>query len=131
MSRMTINQLLTRSRASLDRFTPEEAHTATKNGAILIDTRCAEVLEQDGEIPGAFHVPLSVLYWRLDPASRSRDIRLADPNALVVLLCDHGYSSSLAAVTLRQLGFEHATDVIGEFQAWRDSGLPVMEASPL
>ena len=96
-------------------------------GAILVDTRCREQLEADGVIPGAIHVPLSVLYWRADPASGHDDPRLsaAHPDRRVILVCAHGYSSSIAAATLRQLGFRRATDVIGGFERWKADGLPV------
>ena len=70
-------------------------------------------------------MPLSVLYWRLDPASGHDDPRLSDPARQVILVCAHGYSSSLAAATLRELGFARATDVIGGFEAWAAAGLPV------
>jgi rhodanese-related sulfurtransferase len=76
-------------------------------------------------IPGAVHVPLSVLYWRLDPASGYEDPALADPDRRVILVCAHGYSSSLAAATLRQIGFSSATDVVGGFEAWKAAGLPI------
>ena len=91
----------------------------------MIDTRCAELRRDEGVIPGAIHVPLSVLYWRLDPASGHEDPALADPGRRVILVCAHGYSSSIAAATLRELGFARATDVIGGFEAWRAAELPV------
>ncbi|CAN5610305.1 hypothetical protein BH20CHL6_BH20CHL6_10650 [soil metagenome] len=94
-------------------------------GALLIDTRCQDDRIATGVIPGSVHVPLSVLPWRADPSSDHRDERLADLDASIVLLCAHGYSSSLAAMTLRQLGFRHATDVVGGFEAWASAGLPV------
>lgn len=130
--RTTIVDLLASARAGLRRLTPIEALEAQRAGATLIDTRCAEQRHADGAIPGAIPIPLSVLYWRLDPASLSREPSLADPGAQVVLLCAHGYSSSLAAATLRVLGFELATDIDGGFEAWAAAGLPVTrgDASP-
>ena len=124
--RTTIVELLATARASLDRLTPTAALEAQQAGAILIDTRCAEQRSADGDVPGAIPIPLSVLYWRLDPASPSREPSLADPSARVILLCAHGYSSSLAAATLRGLGFASATDVDGGFEAWAAAGLPVI-----
>lgn len=95
-------------------------------GALLIDTRCAELRARDGYIAGSVHVPLSVLFWRLDPASGHDDPRLSDAvERRVILMCDHGFSSSLAAATLHDLGFENATDIDGGFQAWAATGLPV------
>ena len=73
-------------------------------------------------------MPWSVLYWRLDPASGADDPRLSDPAAWIILLCAHGYSSSLAAAALRELGFDRATDVVGGFEAWAAAGLPVESA---
>jgi rhodanese-related sulfurtransferase len=127
-TRRTIDDLLATSRAGLDRLLPVEAATAMRSGALLVDTRCAELRHADGIVPGSVHVPLSVLYWRLDPASGYDDPALSDLDRQVVLLCAHGYSSSLAAATLRELGFLRATDVIGGFEAWRDAGLPVEPA---
>jgi len=124
--RRTITDLLETARTQLDRLEPKAAHQAMLAGeALLIDTRCTEQLRDGGQIPGAIHVPLSVLYWRLDPASGHDDRRLSDPTRQVVLVCAHGYSSSLAAATLRQIGFDRATDIVGGFEAWVAAGLPV------
>lgn len=97
-----------------------------EGGALLIDTRCAELRRRDGSIPGSVHVPLSVLFWRLDPSSGHDDPALSQaPDRQVILMCDHGFSSSLAAATLRELGFTNATDMDGGFQAWAVAGLPI------
>ncbi len=98
-------------------------------GALLVDTRCAELRAESGVIPGSVHVALSVLFWRFDPASAYRDPAFADPDRQIILLCAHGFSSTLAAATLLDLGFAHVTDVVGRFDAWRAAGLPV-EAGP-
>ena len=128
--RRTIAELLETARTQLDRLEPEAAYQAMlSDEALLIDTRCAEQLRDGGQIPGAIHVPLSVLYWRLDPASGFDDPRLSDPTRRVVLVCAHGYSSSLAAATLRQIGFSRATDIVGGFEAWVAAGLPVEPVS--
>jgi rhodanese-related sulfurtransferase len=123
--RRTIDDLLAAARSRYERVEARAAYAELRDGAVLIDTRCAEVRRADGAVPGAIHVPLSVLYWRLDPASPSANPRLAHPDTRVILLCQHGYSSSLAAATLRELGFDRATDVIGGFEAWQAAGLPV------
>ncbi len=94
------------------------------DGAILIDTRCADARRETGAVPGSLHIPLSVLYWRLDP-SNPGDARLADTSQRFIVMCAHGYSSSLAAATLRDLGYERATDIVGGFEGWSDAGLPV------
>jgi rhodanese-related sulfurtransferase len=110
----TIDELLERARAGLERLTPEQAASAVeKNGALLVDIRSETQRAADGEVPGARHIPRNVLEWRLD-ASHDRP---------VILICDEGYQSSLAAATLRELGVD-ATDMDGGFQAWRASGLP-------
>lgn len=129
MTRRTVNELLEEARAGLERLSPAEAFAAVREGALLVDTRCAELRRSDGVVPDAAHVPLSVLYWRLDPASGYDDPALSDLDRRIVLICAHGYSSSLAAATLRELGFEGATDVIGGFEAWQAAGLPVERAT--
>lgn len=127
--RRSVNELLDAARARLDRLDPAAAQRAAAHGAIVVDTRCAEQRRETGVIPGSVHVPLSVLYWRLDPASGFDDPRLADPGRQVILVCAHGYSSSLAAATLQDLGFARATDIAGGFEAWQAAGLPI-EAAP-
>lgn len=128
--RRTIADLLEAARARLDRLEPAAAYLALVDDvAILVDTRCAELRRESGQIPGSVHIPLSVLYWRLHPTSGHDDPRLSDPGRQVVLVCAHGYSSSLAVATLRDLGFTRATDVIGGFEAWAAAGLPVEAAS--
>ena len=123
--RRTIDQLLARARARLHRLEPAAALAAKQGGAILVDLRCADQRRKSGIIPGSFHAPLSVLFWRLDPTSGHDDPRLSDPSRHVVLLCADGYSSSLAAATLQDLGCAQATDVIGGVSAWAAAGLPL------
>jgi rhodanese-related sulfurtransferase len=121
----TIDALLARARERLDRLAPEQAAAAVRDeGALLIDIRSESQLAADGTVPGARHVPRNVLEWRLDPASEHRDPELASYERTVIVMCDEGYQSSLAAATLKDLGIENATDVIGGFQAWREAGLP-------
>lgn len=126
--RQTIATLLEDARSRLDRLEPAGAAEALQAGALLVDTRCAELRRTTGVIPGSVHVPLSVLYWRLDPDSGYADPTLADPSRQIVLVCADGYSSSLAAATLRELGFARATDLVGGFTAWAATGLPVVPA---
>ena len=123
--RQTIDGLLAAARARIERLAPEAAHRAVSDGAVLVDTRCAELRRETGTIPGSSHVPLSVLFWRLDPSSGYDDPALSDLARPIVLICAHGYSSSLAAVTLVDLGFLRAGDVVGGFEAWQQAGLPV------
>ncbi len=126
--RQTITQLLEACRARIERLTPAAARAAVAAGALLIDTRCAEQRAASGVIPSSVHVPLSVLFWRLDPASGYEDPRLADPDRTVILVCADGYSSSIAAATLRDLGFARAADLDGGFNGWVAAGLPVEPA---
>jgi len=126
--RRTASDLLVEARARFRRLSPAEAYAESQTSAILVDTRCADALRHDGRVPGAVHVPLSVLPWRFDERSDSRDEDLARPDARVILFCAHGYSSSLAVASLLDLGFSAATDVDGGFQAWREAGLPVVDA---
>ncbi len=127
--RLTVHDLVTASRARIARLDPHAARSAVDDGAILVDTRCAEQRRETGVIPGSIHIPLSVLYWRVDPSSGFNDPRLADPERQVILLCAHGYSSSLAAATLQDFGFARATDVEGGFEAWQGAGLPIEAAT--
>jgi rhodanese-related sulfurtransferase len=125
METSTIGDLLEAARARLDRLDPAAASHEVDAGAVVIDTRCAEARRKTGVIAGSVHVPLSVLFWRLDPTSGHDDKRLSDRNRRVILVCADGYSSSLAAATLRDLGFSHATDLIGGFNGWVQAGMPV------
>ena len=125
----TIGALLEAARARLDRLEPAAGLEAAAAGAVIVDTRCADARRTSGIIPGSVHVPLSVLFWRLDPTSGHDDKRLSDRSRQVILVCADGYSSSLAAATLRDLGFERATDVIGGFNGWVAAGLPVERLS--
>ena len=79
----------------------------------------------DGVVPGAMYHARNVLEWRLDPASGATDPAVGGLDRRVIVMCDAGYASSLAAVTLQELGHADATDLAGGFQAWRDAGLPV------
>jgi rhodanese-related sulfurtransferase len=130
MLRTTIDALLAAARARLDRLSPVDAASAASTGdALLVDVRSEAQRARDGAIPGAVWHPRNVLEWRVDPTSSHADPRLsANLDATLVIVCDEGYQSSLAAATLQDLGFAHATDLIGGFQAWRAAGLPVEPA---
>jgi rhodanese-related sulfurtransferase len=119
-----IDELLATARAKYRRVTAEEAAERQRTGALLVDTRPEAQRRHDGEIPGALVIERNVLEWRLDPTSDAC-LAEADAEREVILVCAEGYSSSLAAATLVDLGVRRATDVIGGFAAWRDAGLPV------
>lgn len=121
----TIDDMLVGARARLERVTPSQAVQAMRDGAVLVDMRSDDQREQDGVIPDAIRIARNVLEWRADPYSDHRDPRVSDPDVPVILFCDAGYASSLAAVVLQDLGLPHATDLDGGFQAWRAAGLPV------
>ncbi len=123
--RLTIIGMLVAARERLVRLHPAEADAARRSGAVLIDVRTDSQIARDGAVPGSVQLSLNHLEWRLDPASTGFEPGIADLGDHVVLLCDEGYSSSLAAARLQVLGFARATDVIGGFQAWRRDGYPV------
>lgn len=122
----TIDGLLAEARGRIERLAPEAAYRAASDGALLVDTRCSDDRRRTGMIPGSVHVPLSVLFWRLDPSSGYDDPALSDPARPVILICAHGFSSSLAAATLHDLGFASVGDVVGGFEAWSAAGLPIV-----
>jgi rhodanese-related sulfurtransferase len=122
--RRTLDKLLGDARARIKRLTPAEALAASADGALIVDIRSDVDREQTDVIPGSIHIPRTVLEWHLDPASPWRNPHVGELDQPIVILCDHGYSSSLAAATLVDLGFD-ATDVIGGFEAWQEDGLPV------
>lgn len=121
-----IDELLERVREGYERIEPEEAYTAARAGeAVLVDIRYAALRERDGLIPGALVVERNELEWRLDPLGSHRLPEATGHGLRVVVICNEGYASSLAAASLHTLGLSRATDLIGGFQAWRAAGLPV------
>ncbi len=123
MTRRTLDELLAEARAKIDRLTPGEAFAVAQNGGLILDIRSDAAREQ-GVVPRSIHVPRTVLEWRVDPDSAWRSPHIGGLDRRLVVLCDHGYSSSLAAATLVELGFA-AGDVIGGFEAWRREGFPI------
>jgi rhodanese-related sulfurtransferase len=128
MARRTISDLLAQARAELGhRPGPAEAHASARAGeAVLVDIRAGDVLAREGAIPGAIHHERIVLEWRADPDSEWRDDRIASLEAPLILFCSQGYASSLAAQTLRAMGFTRVTDIDGGFDAWNEAGLPTI-----
>ena len=124
----TIDQLLEDARGRIERLTPGEALVAAADGALIVDIRSDLDRERTGVVPGSVHIPRTVLEWRVAPDSPWRNPHLGRPGRRLVLVCDHGYSSSLAASTLVELGLD-ASDVIGGFDAWLAGGLPVVSSS--
>jgi rhodanese-related sulfurtransferase len=112
-----IDRLLAECRRGLVRVRPEHLAAEVAAGALVVDTRPVEQRHRDGDLPGAVVIDRNVLEWRLDPTCPHRLADL-DPDQRVVIVCDEGYSSSLAADTLRRLGLRNATDLEGGYQAW-------------
>ncbi len=126
-----IDQLLEQERSGLLRLTSRQAADAARSGgALLVDIRYASLRERDGVIPGALIVERNELEWRLDPRSDYRLPEATGHDLTVVLVCNEGYASSLAARSLQALGLHRATDLIGGFQAWAAAGLPVSAPTP-
>lgn len=113
-----ISDLLTACRRDLDRVSPGDLLAEAAAGALVVDTRPVEQRERDGALPGAVVVDRNVLEWRLDPTSPHRLPTATSHDLRVVVVCNEGFSSSLAAHTLRRLGLHRATDLAGGFQAW-------------
>jgi rhodanese-related sulfurtransferase len=122
-SRRSIDQLLTEARSRLARLSPLEAHEAQRDGAVLVDIRPEASREAEGRLPDAVVIERTVLEWRLDPASTAR-LPIAGYDLHVVIVCNEGYSSSLAAATLQDLGMHRATDPDGGYRACKAAGLP-------
>ncbi|HET6816637.1 MAG TPA: rhodanese-like domain-containing protein [Mycobacteriales bacterium] len=120
---ISVEELLAEARSGLNRMTPEEAWEALESGAMLVDTRPVEQRRQLGEVPGSLVVDRNVLEWRLDPRSPHR-LPQATGESRVIVLCQQGYSSSLAAASLQRLGVAGATDVVGGMESWVAAGLP-------
>jgi rhodanese-related sulfurtransferase len=125
MPRTTIDDLLADARRGLTRLEPGVAFEAIRSGATLIDIRSESQIAEDGVVPGALRIRRNVLEWRLDPESGHSHPAAPGLDEQVIVMCDAGYASSLAAATLQQLGFANATDLVGGYQAWRAAGLPV------
>ncbi|MFI2424182.1 rhodanese-like domain-containing protein [Streptomyces sp. NPDC018955] len=124
-----IDELLERVRAGYERVGPRDAYEAARAGeALLVDIRYAALRERDGLIPQALVVERNELEWRLDPRGSHRLPEATSHDLRIVVVCNAGYASSLAAESLHRLGLHRATDLVGGFQAWRGAGLPVVPA---
>lgn len=125
----TVDTMLADARSRIRRYSPEEAAAAMRRGALLVDLRPVEFRWRNGEVPGAIHVSRHVLEWRLDPTSehRLKELPAGSFDQEIVLMCNEGYTSSLAAYQLeRDLGLTAVADVTGGFAAWRAAGLPTV-----
>ena len=113
-----IDEILAAARARLDRVEPEALERERAADAVIIDTRPAEQRTRDGALPGAIVIDRNILEWRLDPASRHHIAEIIGYDTRIIIVCNEGYSSSLAAALLHDVGLHRATDLVGGFQAW-------------
>lgn len=119
-----IDEILAGARSRLLRLTPQQAYREPAGGGVLIDIRPAAHRAEQGEIPGSTVVERNHLEWRLDPGCDARLPWVTGYDHRVIVFCWEGYTSSLAAAALQDLGLHRATDVIGGFRAWTAAGLP-------
>src|SRR6266508_1023761 len=122
-SDLTVDEILASARARLHRLDPAQALAAQRDGAVLVDIRPAVQRAATAVIPGAIVVERNHLEWRFDPASDAR-LPIASYDLRVVVYCQEGYTSSLAAASLQDLGLSRATDLAGGIEAWQAAGLP-------
>ncbi|WP_373868738.1 rhodanese-like domain-containing protein [Microbispora amethystogenes] len=126
----SIDEILAESRRRLRRLSPEEAYGRVQAGALLVDIRPAAQRAAEGEVPGALVVERNVLEWRFDPAQDARLPEATGYDVEVIVICSEGYTSSLAAASLHDLGLTRSSDVVGGFVAWRAAGLPATGGRP-
>ena len=117
----TIDHVLESVRRRIPRLTPTQAQAAWRNGSVLVDIRPEAQRASEGQLPGSLIIERNVLEWRFDPTSDAR-LPIADYELQVIVICQEGYASSLAAASLQDLGLHRATDVIGGYAAWRELG---------
>ncbi|GAA1598236.1 rhodanese-like domain-containing protein [Streptomyces globosus] len=123
--RIGIDALLERVRGTYDRVSPAQAYAeSTAGGAVLVDIRYQALRERDGLVPGALVVERNELEWRLDPQGSHRLPEAVSHDLRVIVFCNEGYASSLAAASLHALGLHRATDMTGGYQSWRAEGHP-------
>ncbi len=125
----SIDEMLAEARARFARVTPAAAFAELQAGATLIDIRPAAQRAAAGEIPGSIVIERNHLEWRLDPASDARLPQATGYDLRPIVICAAGYTSSLAAAALLDLGLARATDVIGGYDAWQAAGLPTASAA--
>lgn len=130
MQHRSLRRLVEEAARRITRFSPPEALSACAADGVIIDIRSDDARELYGVIPGSLHIPRTVLEWRIALDSPWRNRHLGGLDQRLILICDHGYSSILAAGNLVELGFERAGDVIGGFESWKERGLPVAPCRP-
>lgn len=128
--RFTLRDLLSEARSHLARMTPQQAQAEAVAGALILDTRQDTDRWSDGAIAGSLHAPRTVLEWIVDPISGFPNSHITGFDQILIVVCNEGYSSSLAAYNLQRIGFSRATDMVGGFAGWRAAGLPTQVAQP-
>jgi rhodanese-related sulfurtransferase len=123
-----LEEQLRDARALIERLSPGEAFVRAEAGALIVDIRSELDRERTGVVPGSIHIPRTVLEWRLEPGGRWRNPHVDGTDCSLIVLCDQGYSSVLAAGALARLGYPDVADVVGGFDAWRKAGLPTAPA---
>ena len=126
----TTDEILQSARQRLERLTADQVAQELEDGALVVDIRPIKQRRESGVIPGSIAIERNVLEWRLDPASDSRIAAATSHDLRVIVVCQEGYTSSLAAASLQDLGLRHATDLIGGLSAWKAAGLTVVDADP-
>jgi len=124
----SIDEILATARRRLRRLDPAAALAAVRDGAVLVDIRPQAQRKAEGAISGALIVERNVLEWRFDPRCAARLPQATGYDLRVIVMCSQGYTSSLAAASLQDLGLRNATDLAGGFVAWSRAGLPVQPA---
>ena len=119
-----IDRMVEQDRALLHRLEPTDAAASVREGGVIVDIRSHEQRLANGLVPGSIRVHRNVLEWRVDPSSGWCDPRFERLSGPLIVMCQEGYSSSMAAATLQRLGFAPATDMVGGFEAWVAAGLP-------
>ena len=128
-ARRGVDELLTDARRRIERVDARTAWDSSRSGeALIVDIRSDDDRRRDGIVPGSLHIPRTVLEWRADPESAWANPHVGQRSRRLLVLCSHGFSSSLAAASLVELGFERAGDIVGGFEGWRAVGLPVVPA---
>jgi rhodanese-related sulfurtransferase len=123
---MTVDELLSEARTGLTRVDAPTAAAELAAGALLVDIRPSAQRRVEGGVPGALVIERNVLEWRLDPTSAARIPAATDHGVRIIVVCSEGYTSSLAAASLRRLGLHRATDLVGGVAAWAAAGLPLL-----
>lgn len=127
----SVDHLLEEARRAIERVSAQRAFELWAAGALLIDIRPAAQRAAHGGVPGALIIERNVLEWRLDPLGEFRLPEVTDHARKVIVLCQQGYASSLAAASLAAIGYTRPADVIGGFEAWAQAGLPVLPAAQI